>query len=266
MENKNVINTQNTTTDEKENSGPRISVIMPAYNCAQTICQAVNSVRAQNVDWELIIINDRSPDNVMDVLKQYKDDSRIRIITNEENCGPAQSRNRGVTQAKGEYIAFLDSDDYWTSDKLSRQLQVMEETDCVLCCTARELVSTDGKTMGRVIPVDSELTYKKLLYGNQINCSSVLVKKEAMQKYPMSHSDSHEDYIAWLGILKEYGRAVGINEPMLKYRFDFSSKSGNKLKSAGMHYKALRYAGIGRVKALVYFCSYAIKGVLKYFA
>lgn len=245
-------------------SSPVVSVVMPAYNCESTIGQAVESVIAQDVDWELIIVNDQSTDGTLEKLADYKDDKRIRILNNIQNMGVAKSRNAGVQEAKGEYIAFLDSDDWWTKDKLGRQLKVMQETGCVLCSTARELVNGAGESMGKIIGVEERISYRKLLYGNQINCSSVLVRRDVMLQHPMTHEDSHEDYIAWLEILKEHGDAVGINEPMLKYRFDTGSKSGNKGKSAIMHYKALRYAGVGRCRAVVYFCSYAVKGVLKY--
>lgn len=245
-------------------SSPLVSVVMPAYNCESTIGQAVESVIAQDVDWELIIVNDQSTDGTLEKLSDYKDDKRIRILNNIQNMGVAKSRNAGVQEAKGEYIAFLDSDDWWTKDKLGRQLKVMQETGCVLCSTARELVNGAGESMGKIIGVEERISYRKLLYGNQINCSSVLVRRDVMLQHPMTHEDSHEDYIAWLEILKEHGDAVGINEPMLKYRFDTGSKSGNKGKSAIMHYRALRYAGVGRCRAVVYFCSYAVKGVLKY--
>lgn len=243
---------------------PMISVVMPAYNCSKTISRAVESVREQTVEWELLIVEDRSEDNTLEVLEAFREDKRIRILINPSNMGVAKSRNRGVKEAKGKYIAFLDADDWWREDKLDRQLKVIEQIGCVLCCTARELVNRDGRSTGKVIGVDNRITYKKLLYGNQINCSSVLVRRDVMLLHPMIHEDSHEDYIAWLSILKGQGYAVGINEPMLKYRMDVNSKSGNKGKSAMMHYKALRYVGIGRCRALIYFCSYAIKGIIKY--
>lgn len=81
-------------------------------------------------------------------------------------------------------------------------------------------------------PVREEITYRSLLRHNCINCSSVLVRTQAAREFPMCHEDSHEDYIAWLGILKKYKRAVAVNEPLLKYRLTGSGKSGNKIKSA----------------------------------
>ena len=124
----------------------------------------------------------------------------------------------------------------------------MEENDCVMCSTARELYDNDGNTTGRIIEVPSVITYNKMLYGNMINCSSVLIKKDIMRKYDMKYDDAHEDYVTWLKILHKYGDCIAINEPLLKYRLSPKGKSRNKIKSAMMHFKSLRYAGFGVIK------------------
>lgn len=80
----------------------------------------------------------------------------------------------------------------------------------------------------------------------------------------MEHEDSHEDYIAWLRLLKKYGQACGINEPLLKYRLSGKGKSGGKLKSARMTFRVYRYMGFGMGKSLICFISYALNGIWKY--
>lgn len=241
-----------------------VSVVMPAYRCEGTIGQAIDSALAQKVPLEVIVLNDRSPDDLDAVMERYSDDGRVRYVQNEKNLGAAASRNRGVELARGKYIAFLDSDDWWAEGKLARQLALLERTKAVLCSTGRELVTPDGQLTGRVIGVKEQITYRSLLLHNCINCSSVLVRTEVAREFPMQHEDSHEDYIAWLGILKKYGQAVAINEPFLKYRLSFRGKSGDKLKSARMTYWAYRYAGFGTLPAAGLFCAYAVNGVLKY--
>lgn len=241
-----------------------VSVIVPAYRCAGTIRQAIDSALAQKVPLEVIVLDDRSPDNLDTVMKAYADDIRVRFARNERNIGAAASRNRGVETARGRYIAFLDADDWWAEGKLARQLAAIEQTGAVLCSTGRELVTPDGRLTGRVIGVREQITYRSLLLHNCINCSSVLVRADVMREFPMEHEDSHEDYIAWLGILKKYGQAAGIDEPLLKYRLSAGGKSGNKLKSARMTYLAYRYAGFGALSSAVLFCAYAVNGVLKY--
>lgn len=241
-----------------------ISVVIPAYCCAGTICQAVDSALVQDQPLEILVLNDQSPDALDDVMKRYENNTQVRYLKNEKNMGAAATRNRGVSLARGQYIAFLDADDWWEKDKLAKQLARIEKENAVLCSTGRELVTPDGQLTGRIIPVREEITYRSLLRHNCINCSSVLVRTQAAREFPMCHEDSHEDYIAWLGILKKYKRAVAVNEPLLKYRLTGSGKSGNKIKSAKMTYKAYRYAGFSAVGAAFHFVSYAASGVWKY--
>ena len=244
---------------------PLVSVVMPAYRCAGTITAAIDSALAQEVSLEVIVINDRSPDELTEVLSVYREDPRVVIVTNEENMGAAKSRNRGVCLARGKYVAFLDSDDLWTPGKLAAQLQALEESGSVLCCTARELMTPDWKPTGKVLPVKETITYKDLLKHNSIACSSVVLRTDVAREFPMDHEDSHEDYILWLRVLKKYGAARGINVPMLRYRLSNTGKSGSKLHSAKMTFMVYRYMGFSLPKSIACFASYAFNGVKKYY-
>lgn len=242
-----------------------VSVVMPAYNCEKYIGQAIESVLQQEVSLELIIINDCSKDNVDKVVEKYLSDERVKYIHNEKNLGVAKTRNKGVELAQGKYIAFLDSDDWWTKDKLKKQLDLMKNKDVVICSTARELMTATGMSTGRIIEVPTVVSFKKLLHGNLINCSSVLVKSDIMKSYEMICDDAHEDYITWLCILRDHGDAVMVNEPLLKYRLSEEGKSRNKFKSAKMHYMSLRYMGYGRIKSFFYFIAYGYNGIKKHY-
>lgn len=242
-----------------------VSVVMPAYNCEKYIGQAIESVLQQEVSLELIIINDCSKDNVDKVVEKYLSDERVKYIHNEKNLGVAKTRNKGVELAQGKYIAFLDSDDWWTKDKLKKQLDLMKNNNVVLSSTARELMTADGDTTGRIIEVPEVVSFKELLYGNLINCSSVLVKSDIMKNYDMICDDAHEDYITWLSILRDHGNAVMVNEPLLKYRLSEDGKSRNKFKSAKMHYMSLRYMGYGKLRSFFYFIAYGYNGLKKHY-
>ena len=242
-----------------------VSVVMPAYNCAASIGDSIESVLCQDVPLELIVVNDRSPDDLDAAMEKYLHDDRVVYVTNEQNMGAAKSRNRAMEMARGKYIAFLDSDDIWLPGKLKKQLDILEQTGCVLCCTARALMTPEGVDDGRVIPVTEVITYKDLLRHNPIGCSSVVIRTEAAREFPMGHEDSHEDYIMWLQVLRKYGDARGINEPLLRYRLSNTGKSGSKFHSAKMTFMVYRYMGFSLPKSLLCFASYAINGVKKYY-
>lgn len=245
-------------------SQPLVSVVIPAYRCAGTLAASIDSALAQDVPMEILVIDDCPDAPVAQVMEQYRDDGRVIYLRNEKNLGAAETRNRGVAQAKAPYVAFLDSDDLWRPGKLKKQLAALERTGYVLCCTARELMTPDGVFTGKIIPVKETISYKDLLKHNSINCSSVLIRTEVAKQFPMTFAESHEDYIMWLRVLQAYGNACGINEPLLQYRLSNTGKSGSKLKSAKMTFMVYRHMGFGIGKSILCFCSYAFHGVSKY--
>ena len=242
-----------------------VSVVMPAYNCAASIGDSIESVLCQDVPLELIVVNDRSPDDLDAAMAKYLTDERVVYVTNEKNMGAALSRNRAMEMARGKYIAFLDSDDIWLPGKLKKQVELLEKSGNVLCCTARALMTPKGVDDGRILPVAEVISYKDLLRHNCIACSSVLIRTEVAREFPMGHEDSHEDYIMWLQVLRKYGDARGINEPLLRYRLSSTGKSGSKLHSAKMTFMVYRYMGFSLPKSLLCFASYAINGVKNYY-
>lgn len=258
--------------------GLLVSVIIPLYNSASTLKAAIDSVLAQDMhfesadrigqgsvqEMEILVVDDNSTDDPDSVMRQYESDPRVIYLHNRDRLGAAKSRNRGVLLARGKYIAFLDSDDMWKPDKLKKQFARIFQTGDVLCCTGRELIRPDGSRTGRVIGVKPILTYKDLLVNNQINCSSVVMLTEVARRYPMVHEDSHEDYITWMSILNRYDEVCAVNEPLILYRVSSTGKSGGKLKSAKMRYRAYRYLGFGPVKSACLFVRYAFHGVIKY--
>lgn len=252
-----------------------VSVIIPCCNNNRTIGKAVASVLEQTVqDFEIIIIDngnaDKQSENVESVLEGLSiDDNRIMLHHYDMPMGAAKARNEGVRLASGEYIAFLDADDYWDKDKLRKQLKVMEEVAVngespVICFSGRALVDNDGNELGRVIGCEKVVRYKRLLRTNQINCSSVLMRRLVALDNPFSDGDIHEDYAVWLKLLKKGGYAAGINQPLICYRCSKGSRSGNKLKSAKMNYRTYRYIGLSVVSSLMHMVTYTIEGFKKY--
>lgn len=258
--------------------GLLVSVIIPCFNSAGLLKGAIDSALGQEMHFEssqnigrgamqnleVIVIDDCSTDEIEDVREHYSKDPRVRIYRNKKRLGAARSRNRGILFARGQYVAFLDADDRWARDKLKKQFARIYETGCVLCCTARELMNPDGTSTGRVIPVRETLTAKDLLYGNPVNCSSVVLLTAVAREFPMTHEDAHEDYVTWMNVLRKYGRACGVNEPLLRYCLSTGGKSGDKIRSARMTYRSFRYMGFGRLKSFCCFVGYAFHGAMKY--
>lgn len=245
----------------------QISVIMPAYNAEKTISAAINSVLGQTFeDWELLVINDQSKDGTKQIILDYAEkDGRIRYLENVKNMGVAQTRNKGVSMAKGTWIAFLDSDDLWETDKLELQYNYAKKSGAKLLFTASAFIDKDGKKIHYCLNVPQQVSFRELLKQNIISCSSVLVEKELLLNYPMMEKNMHEDYATWLSILKnEKLIAYGINRPLLIYRISADSKSGNKGKAALMHWRVYQHIGLPFWQSIYYFLWYMIRNLKKY--
>ncbi|MCI9426576.1 MAG: glycosyltransferase family 2 protein [Eubacterium sp.] len=247
-----------------------ISVIIPSYNSAQYVGQAVKSALNQTIqeEVEVIVIDDASGDHTQEAVKEISATMAKRSLIycrNEKNLGVAETRNKGIRMAKGEYIAFLDADDWWDLEKLDMQADLIKKRDCPFVFSGRELMDANGEPTGKIIDVPNSASYKTLLLTNCVPCSSVLMKTSVAREFYMSHDELHEDYIMWLRVLKKYGEAFAVKKPLLKSRLSEGGKSRNKLESAKMHYKVYRLMGIPAWKSIWFFLCYAVNGVRKYY-
>ena len=213
-----------------------ISIVTPVYNAAAFICQTMEMVQAQTyTDWELILVDDGSKDNSCELIEAYlqeNPDKRIRLIKKEKNEGAALSRNRGIKEAKGRYIAFLDADDVWLSHKLQRQMEFMEETEAGFVFSAYEFGDEDAVGTGRIVHVPESLTYKKALSRTVIFTTTVLLDTTKVSKdlIYMPNVPS-EDSATWWQILRNGHVARGLDEVLAIYRRPGKSLSSNKLKA-----------------------------------
>lgn len=128
-----------------------VSIIMPAYNSADFISQAIESVQNQEYsNWELLIVDDCSSDDTVKIIDQYSiNDKRIKLTQLKENSGAAVARNVAIEKASGDFLAFLDSDDYWKPEKLSTQITFMEKNDYLFTCTSYKMVDDNSKSIGK---------------------------------------------------------------------------------------------------------------------
>jgi len=232
---------------------------MPAYNAEKTIKASLESVFEQTFnDFELIIVDDCSTDRTRTICEAFAAlDSRIRVLSNDENKGVAASRNRGVNEACGQWAAFLDSDDLWHPSKLERQLAFIAETGAKISYTASKFIDSDGHEYDYILRAERDLTYDMLLRRNLMSSSSVVVGREIMQKYKFPEGQLHEDYVVWLRIVQDTGTAYGLDEPLLVYRLSKTSRSGRRLRSGLMLYRSYRTVGYGALQACLMTFRYA---------
>ncbi|WP_084780612.1 glycosyltransferase family 2 protein [Bacillus massilinigeriensis] len=243
-----------------------VSVIMPAYNSERYIEDSINSVLSQTYEnLELIIIDDGSKDNTLKIIERLStQDKRINFVKNEMNIGVSETRNKGISLASGDWIAFLDSDDIWEKTKIEKQLKYANEFSAEFLFTGSSYINENSVPYSGVFEIPSLVSYKKLLRQNVITCSSVLLKKHFFKDIKMEKDEMHEDYAVWLRVLKTGAVAHGINEPLLIYRISKTSKSGNKLKTIKMTYKVFRFIGLNQVVSSYFTFSHIIGSVKKY--
>jgi glycosyltransferase involved in cell wall biosynthesis len=240
-----------------------VSVIMPSYNAEATIDEAILSVLNQDYShWELIVINDCSSDETEMRVKTFND-PRITLINNITNKGSAFSRNVGLEVAKGNYICFLDSDDYWVSHKLTRQIEILEQSaKPALVVTSYTKVSSEGRPV-KTIQVPAKITYQTLLKTNSIPCLTTMIHADLAKRYRFKNV-GHEDYLYWLGVLAGGCEVIAIQEPLAFYRTGRLSLSSNKLTAAGFQWNIYRNElGFGPLKAAYYFLFYMFYGMKK---
>ena len=243
-----------------------VSVIMAAYNAEKTIEQSINSVLNQTYPAvELLVVDDYSQDRTVKLVENIMArDNRVRLIYNKENSGVSYTRKHGLEEAKGAWIAILDSDDIWAPEKLEKQIILQKKMNADLLFTGSAFMDSDGQPIDWYLHAPSEVTYRHLLKQNVLSNSSSLVRKELYEKYYAVGDGMHEDFAVWLGILKEGKKAYGVDEPLLTYRIAKSSKSGNKIKAAKMNWNTYRYIGLNPLSAFYYEWWYVVKGLMKY--
>jgi teichuronic acid biosynthesis glycosyltransferase TuaG len=215
-------------------SSPVVSVIMPAYNAERFIRQAINSVRAQTFeDWELIVVDDCSTDETASVAEGLAhEDNRISVVRNGHNSGVSRTRNRGIDLSKGEFIALLDSDDYWNPKKLDKQLGLIrkEQADIAYCSYA--IVDERGNKKANDFIVPSVATFDGTLVQSVMSCSTVLIRRSSLGSQRFSSEVCHEDLALWLDLLRSGCKAVGNEEVLAAYRIVCGSRTSNRFMSA----------------------------------
>lgn len=243
-----------------------VSIIMPNYNSSKFIKNTIESIISQTyTNWELIIADDCSTDDSISIINNFND-SRIKLIINEKNSGAAVTRNNAIENAKGKWIAFLDSDDLWREDKLEKHLEFMVNNDSVFSCTAYKVINSNGELIKNYNPKKDVYTYKDILKHCSIGCSTVIYNSEKLGKvYMPTNAPKREDFACWLSILKNNINVSCYHEFLTTYLVHSNSVSSKKSKMIKFQWNVLRKVeNIPFIKSVYYMINWAFYGFFKY--
>lgn len=220
-----------------------VSIIMPSYNTANCILESINSVFSQTYkNWELIIVDDCSTDDTDKIINTLVDD-RIKYLKNERNSGAAVSRNRALREAKGKWIAFLDSDDLWTPDKLEKQIAFMEDNNYSFSYTNYKEIDSFGIETGVIVTGPKKITKRGMFNYCWPGCLTVMYNADKVGLIQIKDIKKNNDYAMWLKVCKKVDCFL-LDEVLAVYR---RGRSGS-ISSHGYtslikwHYKLFREA------------------------
>lgn len=246
---------------------PRIDIAVPAYNASEYMAATIESIRAQTYpNWHAWIVDDCSTDDTLEVARRLTEgDERFSVHQTDANSGPGAGRNYVIARAPGPYIAFLDADDVWTSEKLERQIEFIRSNEAVLTFTSYQKIDASGTVISPVIHAPARIEHKKLLLSNFLACSTVVMDLRKTGRELMPPIRKRQDHAYWLHLTKKGIAARGLDEPLLYYRVHPGSVSSNKLTAARYSwYLYRRIEKMGLVRSVYYFANYAIRGLLKF--
>ncbi len=221
------------------------SIIMPAFNASKTISSAINSVLNQTIqDWELIIVNDNSKDNTLDIIKKFSLDSKkIKLINLVFNVGAATARNIAIKKSKGRFIAFLDSDDYWFPKKLEKQLDIfMKGLGYPIVFSNFIMKKNNSDNKSKEFIFEEEVNFKSIIKTNSIATSTAVYDTNIISKQYLPNLKQRHDWALWLKILKKNKKyyAFCVQEPLVAIIKNKESLSSNRLRSFYFNFKVLR--------------------------
>lgn len=219
-----------------------VSVIMPSYNTGTYIVDSIQSVLNQTyTNWELIIVDDCSTDNTDDIVASIKDD-RIRYFKNEYNSGAAVSRNKALREARGRWIAFLDSDDLWYPEKLERQIRFMKDYSYSFSYTNYSEIDELSKPLGRTVTGPKRITKTGMFNYCWPGCLTVMYDTSVVGLIQIEDIKKNNDYAMWLKVCRKADCYL-LNETLAKYRKRCGSISNHGyVKLVKWHYKLFREA------------------------
>lgn len=243
-----------------------VSVIIPFYKKKKYISETVSSVLEQTYEnIEIIIVYDDLEKNDLNFLrKNFSNNSKIRIIINDKNLGAGLSRNKGIAAAKGKYLGFIDADDLWSKEKISKQITFMKKNNFQMSHTSYKIINEEGEILN-IRKSRYFNNYKNILTSCDIGLSSVLLKKELItDDIKFASLKTKEDFVLWLKILKSGFEIGALEEPLMSWRKTKGSLSSSifqKLKDGFKVYN--HYMNYNLIKSLYLLISLSINYLKK---
>ena len=243
-----------------------VSIIMASYNSANLISDSIQSVISQTYkNWELIISDDYSNDNTIEIIKKFMDtDNRIHLIESQKNSGAAVTRNRAIKAANGRYIAFLDSDDLWTVDKLQNQIEFMKKNNVALSYGYYDVTDESGRYIKTIQNIPDSITYDGLLKNQVIGCLTAAYDREICGTVFMPIIRKRQDFGLWLRILKQGHTALCVKNIVGSYRLREHSVSSNKWVAVQYTWRMYRdIEKLSLLKSTYVFIHYIVRRLLR---
>lgn len=195
-----------------------VSIIMPSYNTGIYIKDSIKTILHQTyTNWELIIVDDCSTDNTDQIVGMFLKDKRIKYLKNKKNEGAAISRNKALKQAKGEWIAFLDSDDLWEPKKLEKQIKFMNKNKYLFSYTKYKLIDKNGNDLKIEISGPKKITETDMYNYCWPGCLTVMYNRKQIGLIQIKNIKTNNDYAMWLKICKKSDCYL-LDESLAKYR------------------------------------------------
>lgn len=221
-------------------NGELISIITPVYKCEDLIEETIKCVLEQTyTNWEMILVDDCSPDNSANIIKKYADiDDRIKYIKLNENSGAAIARNKALEESSGRFVAYLDADDLWKPEKLEKQVKFMIKNNYAFTCTDYEKIDEQGNSLNKIVRIPTKVDYNLFLRNTIIQTVGVMVDTSITGKdlLVMPNIRRRQDAATWCQLLKKGFDCYEVPENLSYYRVVKNSLSSNKFKAIKMNW------------------------------
>lgn len=249
------------------NNNKLVSIIMPSYNCERYIEASIRSVQAQTYqEWELLVVDDYNTDGSLEKVEaMQREDSRIRLLRQERRSGAAIARNRALREAKGRWIAFLDSDDQWEPEKLEKQIAFMEEQGYAFSYTAYQEMNEHLQLTGKLVTGPRHITRSGMYAFCWPGCLTVMYDAEKVGLVQIKPIHKNNDYAMWLKVIRKADCYL-FDECLARY---LRGRSGSitthsYVELIKWHYFIFRHSEeMSAITSFILMCGNLIFGVLK---